>query len=92
MKDAAQLTPPSVRLAHWRASLAISQGELAERLGISQTLLSDLERGATRVKKLELAVRIEQLSASWSGGAIRAAEWVDTSGSLPGIVGAGQGR
>lgn len=75
----------------WRASLGVSQSELAAQLGISQTLLSDLERGA-RVKKLELAVRIEELSASWDRGAIRAAEWVDTHATLPEAAHAGQGR
>jgi len=66
-----------MRLGRWRASLGRSQADLATQLGISQTLLSDIERGVARVTKLALAVRIEQLSSSWSEGAIRAADWVD---------------
>ncbi len=81
-------------MARWRAALGQSQADLAAKLGISQTLLSDIERGVAKVSKLTLAVRIEQLSASWSEGPIRAAEWVDDAhlASMEACVPAEQGR
>jgi transcriptional regulator with XRE-family HTH domain len=65
------------RFRRWRASRDWSQHDLARELGISQALVSSIERGDTVVTKLALAKRIQELSREWPEGPIRIEEWVE---------------
>lgn len=59
-------------LLEWRTSKGISQVALAERLGVTQGYVSDLERGA-KTPSGRLAAQIERET----GGAVRASSWFD---------------
>lgn len=68
------------RFRAWRTSLGQSQLECAQALGVSQTLVSSIERGDAVVTKLALAAKIESMSATWDQGPIRAGEWIAAVG------------
>lgn len=63
------------RFRKWRLWRGQSQSELASALGVSQALVSQIERGSTRVAKIDLARRIEDASRDWPEGPISIREW-----------------
>lgn len=68
------LPPAHARLAAWFKWLECSQGEFASRIGCDQSTLSKILAG-TRGAGLRVAAMIEEASADWPDGPIRAAEW-----------------
>jgi transcriptional regulator with XRE-family HTH domain len=61
------------RLAGWRKANKITQSDLADRLGISQEFVSQIETGAgDRRPGLKLAVAIEKAT----GGDVPASLWI----------------
>jgi transcriptional regulator with XRE-family HTH domain len=85
---------PSVRFQRWREARSWSQYEAARELGVSQALVSSIERGDAVVTKIALAKRIQDLSSEWDGGPIRIEEWVpeEHPPSLETTAAAGEGR
>jgi transcriptional regulator with XRE-family HTH domain len=63
--------PQSSRLQRWRVTKKLTQEALANRLGVSQEFVSQLEAGA-RMPGLKLASKIEQETH----GAVKATSWV----------------
>lgn len=64
------------RFRRWRAWRGWSQSEAAHELGVSQALVSQIERGDAVVTKVGLAARIEKFTADWPEGPILMKEWV----------------
>jgi transcriptional regulator with XRE-family HTH domain len=63
------------RLASFRRCYGLSREDIAEKLAVYPSMIGHLERG-DRSPGLDLAVRIEALTASWPLGPIRCHEWV----------------
>lgn len=57
MLDSPPLTAFGGRLAHWRKQRGLSQGALAERLGIKQSSLSELESGKSKSPSADVLVK-----------------------------------
>lgn len=85
---------PATRFQRWRESRTWSQYDAARELGVSQALVSSIERGDAVVTKIALAKRIQDLSAEWDGGPIRIEEWVaaEHPTSVATAPAAGEGR
>jgi transcriptional regulator with XRE-family HTH domain len=66
---------PGNRLREFRTSQNLGLRKFATRLGVSASMLAFIEQGS-RAPGLTLAVRIEQVTASWPLGPIRPWEWV----------------
>lgn len=74
---------PGELFRQWREERKVKQSEMAAKLGVSQSYLSQVETGARR-SNLELALAIERVTE----GAIPAASWVQpeqppTEAALP---------
>lgn len=66
------------RFRAWRASLGESQAEVAQRIGVHQTMVGFIERGE-RQPGIDIAVAIERETAGWENGPIKIAEWAHQS-------------
>lgn len=66
---------PSDKFRRWRESRSWSQKDVADALGVSQTLVSQLERGATVVTKIDVAKRIRDAMRGWEEGPIEIEDW-----------------
>lgn len=63
------------RFGEWVDWLEKSQAEVGDLIGCHQTMVARLMKGG-RTPGLGLALRIQELSAEWPEGPIRASEWV----------------
>lgn len=63
--------PGASKLRAFRASREMTQGALAEQLGVSQSLLSQIETGSKSMMNLDLALEIEKLT----DGAVACTDW-----------------
>lgn len=62
------------RLRQWMKDTQRTTASLAEEIGCSRPMLS-LVRSGARTPGLAIAIALEDLSASWPKGPIRAREW-----------------
>lgn len=63
------------RFRAWRASLGESQAEVAQRIGVHQTMVGFIERGE-RQPGVDIAAAIERETQGWAEGPILMSEWV----------------
>lgn len=76
---------PRKRLAAWMRSTRTTQTRLAAQIECHETFVSHVLRGR-RSPGLLIAAKIEVLTASWSEGPIRAAEWAASRADATGVL------
>jgi len=73
---------PRARLGMWMRDTGRTATSLASEIGCSRPMLSLVLSGA-RTPGLGIAIAIEDLSASWAKGSIRAREWLSVASAKP---------